>query len=558
MSNLPDGMRRSTLGIEGNKDVTIKSILGIRIRCFRSLRDQSMILGERLTVISGRNGSMKTSLMGLLAHPFSSEAEDAFGAKLKTQLKEVFKLSPDFDRDEYNYDLLLKTSSGEILSEPVSIYRVDEKTNRHRIVVSGSEKGDGNFVYNTSFLNLKRLFPLVDTLATPTTDHTIRLSGEEAEELKHFYETVFPSSEYEEFVPVHQKRIKTTFALAGASARYDWQSISSGEDNLGAIFNRLLGFRRALDRKKDHGNGILCIDEFESSLHPVAQLQLVDYLYNWSAENRVQVVISTHSLHLIQHLYLKHAANLAANRIVINFVSKSSARSDNFPILHNPDYNLAYRELTFTDPEKVAAARKLKVFCEDEYAVHFAKRLIKSQAILAAVEFHSSLDPDGGKVGTSWTALRKLCVEYPLLLEGSLALFDADVGQAELAKIKNPALYLVLPDAESLALERRIVAFIIGLDNDDPFFDKFGREKARFLADFKTAKIKSLTLAHVVDANKTPIDRCKAWADSDKAKFRQYVTYYVERSGLREDFRAAFVRSVNSINRRSGIPAIAH
>lgn len=557
MDKLPEGKRRSEFGFDSNKDIDIQSILGIRIRCFRSFRDQSLILGENLTVLSGRNGTMKTSLMGLLAHPFSSDAKDTFGAELKTPLQEVFRLSPQFDTNDYVYDMTLRTGAGEVLSESVSIYRVQDNTNRHRIVVSGAEKGDGNFLYNTSFLNLKRLFPLVDTKAAPTSDRAYGLSDVEAADLKDFYETVFPSSDYEAFVPVHQKKVKTTFALSGASARYDWHSISSGEDNLGAIFNRLVGFQRSFAKGQAGGNGIFCIDEFESSLHPVAQLRLLDYLYRWSAKYKVQVVISTHSLHLIQHLYLSHAANMAAARIVVNFVSKSNARGDNFPILQNPDYDLAYKELTLTSPAKVAAARKVKVFCEDEYAVHFAKRLIKSQDILAAVEFHSSLDPDGGKVGTSWPALRKLCVEYPLLLEGSLALFDADVGAAELAKIKNPELYLVLPDPTSLALERRIVAFIIGLENDDPFFAKFDRERTAFLAEFKAAQIKSLALADVVDPAKTPIERCKAWADSDRSQFKRYVTYYCERSGLRVDFRSAFVARINVINRQHGLPTIA-
>jgi hypothetical protein len=557
MDNLPAGKRKSELGLLDNKEIDIRSILGIRIRCFRSLKDQSLILGDHLTVLSGRNGTMKTSLMGLLAHPFSSDAKDAFGESLKTRLGEVFRLSPEFDTGDYAYDMTLRTGSGEILSEPVSFYRVQDNTNRHRIVVSGSEKGDGNFRYNTSFLNLKRLFPLVDTKAEPTTDRAFDLSEKEVADLKDFYETVFPSTNYETFVPIHEKKVKTTFALSGTSARYDWHSISSGEDNLGAIFNRLVGFQRAFEVGQKNGNGILCIDEFESSLHPVAQLQILDYIYRWSAKFKVQVVISTHSLHLIQHLYLNHGANLKAGRIVVNFVSKSSARDDNFPILQNPNYDLAYKELTLTNPAKVAAARKVKVFCEDEHAIHFAKGLIKSRDVLAAVEFHSSLDPDGGKVGTSWPALRTLCVQYPLLLEGSLALFDADVGSADLTKIKNHDLYLVLPDPNSLALERRIIAYIIGLPNDDPFFAKFDREKTAFLADFKRSSIKSLTLADVLDPQKTSIDQCKAWADTDKAQFKKYVTYYCGKSGLSDTFRSVFVERINAINRRHGLPSIA-
>jgi hypothetical protein len=556
MKNMLAGKRKSELGLSNNKEIPIKSILGIRIERFRSLIGQSLVMGEHITVLSGRNGTMKTSLMGLLAHPFSSEAKDAFGSDLKTTLQEVFKLSPEFDKDDYRYDMVLRTGTDQMLSESVSIYRVQENTNRHRVVVSGAEKGDGNFAYNTSFLNLKRLFPLVDTRAAPMTDGSFGLSAAEAADLKDFYENVFPSSDYEAFVPVHQKNVKTTFALAGASARYNWQSISSGEDNLGAIFNRLLGFQRSFAAGQVTGNGILCIDEFESSLHPVAQLRLLDYLYRWSSRYKVQVVISTHSLHLIQHLYLKHAPNLSTGRIVVNFISKSNAALENYPILQNPSYELAYKELTLTSPAKVAAARRVKVFCEDEYAIHFAKRLIKSQDVLRAVEFHSSMDPESGKPGTGWPALRAVCVQFPLLLQGSLALFDADVGPAELAKIKDAALYLVLPDGAALALERRIVAYIIGMGNDDPFFDKFEQERESFLLEFKAARIRSLSLADVVDEAKTPIAPCKAWADADKVKFKRYVTYYCDHSGLSNDFRSKFMQRINKINQQVGLPAI--
>lgn len=556
MENFLNGKRRSELNINENKDVLIQSIIGIRIHKFRSFEDQSLILGENLTVLSGRNGSMKTSLMGLLAHPFSSDAKDVFGAALKTRLSEVFKLSPEYDKEDYNYDLSIRTVSGETLSEPVRIYRVDVNTHRHRIVVSGAGKGDGNFSYNTSFLNLKRLYPLVNTRAEPTTDQTIQLSQDEISDLKDFYETVFPSSEYESFVPVHDKSIKSTFALSGESARYNWESISSGEDNLGAIFNRLIGFQRAIIQKSDAGNGILCIDEFESSLHPVAQLRLLDYLYKWSQKHKVQIVISTHSLHLIQYLYLSHLENIKSSRIIINFISKSSAKDGNFPILKNPDYGLAYKELTFTDPEKIVSARKLKIFCEDECAVHFVKKIIKTQKILSTIDFHSSMDPEGGKIGTSWTSLRQLCIQFPLLLEGSLAIFDADVGDHELKKIKNKDLYLVLPDPNNLAIERRIIIFIISLDNDDGFFKKFRKEREIFLSEFKDAQIKSLTPEDISNAEKTKIEKCKAWANKNKSLFKQYITYYTENSGVRDDFRILLINRINKINSQHGLPLI--
>jgi hypothetical protein len=376
-------VRRKDLPYADNKSLPIERVLAIDIKKFRTFENQTIFLADHITVFSGRNGTMKTSLMGLIAHPFEGEG--------KTTLREVFNLSATFDTEKYEYDLVLK-SGDQLVGEPVSIYYVAEKTNRHRVVVSGAEKGDGNFTYNTSFLNLKRLHPLVDTRAAP--DATQQLTAAEKADLKKFYETVLPSTEYGDFAAIHQKNIKTTFAPHGATATYDWDSISSREDNLGAIFNRLLGFQRSF-KPSAAGNGILCIDEFDSSLHPVAQLRLFDYLYKWSIKYKVQVVISTHSLHLIQRLYLHHQANMAADRVIVNFVSKSQSVNGNHPVIKNPEYELAYKELTLEEPAEVAKARKVRVFCEDDFAIHFAKRLIGTPKITGLAEFHSSLNPFG-------------------------------------------------------------------------------------------------------------------------------------------------------------------
>lgn len=555
---LPTGKSKKELGLTDNKNIPIYSIAGIDIDLFRSISKQQIKLGSNITVLSGRNGTMKTSLMGLIAHPFTSVANDAFEKPLKTKLSEVFKLSPNHDIADYDYNLILSSENGEYIREPVQIYWVGDKTNRHRVVVSGSEKGDGNLTYNTSFLNLKRLYPLVDANAKLDINNTFGLSTQEAVELKDFYETIFPSSNYSSFTGVYKAKYKTTFAPSGKDVKYDWLSISSGEDNLGAIFNRLLGFQRAFQKGQLTGNGVLCIDEFESSLHPVAQLRLFNYLYKWSAKYRVQVVISTHSLGLISDIYAKHETNMLQNRVSINFISKSLATNGNLPILHNPPYALAYKELTLEDPQQAAEARKIKVFCEDDIAIHFAKKLITSQKILRAVDFHSSLDPQNPTPGMSYTELKPLvstCARFPVLLEGCLVLLDADVPETFTDKIKNKDLFLILPDAAKLAIERRIIAWISSLDNGDSFFTKFG-ERERFLDSFKQSGLESLTISDIMNETVVSISKCKAWAHSDLTKFKQYVTYYCTKLDEKKDFAVTFLTAINNLNSKLGLPAI--
>ena len=78
----------------------------------------------------------------------------------------------------------------------------------------------------------------------------------------------------------------------------------------------------------------------------------------------------------------------------MNFVSKATASDGNHPIIKNPPYDKAYKELTFKSPEQIAEQRKIKVFCEDDVAIHFAKRLVKNRDILKLVEFGSTVNKD--------------------------------------------------------------------------------------------------------------------------------------------------------------------
>lgn len=551
-----DAKSASEWGFDSNnKNIKINRIIGFEIDKFRTFNNQAFSLGEYMTVFSGRNGSMKTSLLGLIAHIFDSSAKDAFGKELKTTLKEVFKLSDKYDTEKYTYHVLFE-SDGKIVKEPVNIYYVAENTNRHRVVVSGSEKGDGTFYYNTSFLNLKRLYPLVATRANE--DSSFELTEDEAKQLKSFYERVFPSTAYSDFTPVHHKNLKTTFGPQGDDAKYDWRSISSGEDNLGSIFNRLIGFQRDFKKGQKHGNGVLCIDEFECSLHPVAQIKLFDYLYDWAQKYKVQIIITTHSLHILQYIYLNHEKNMGAKRIVVNFVSKAGSSEGNHPIVNNPPYERAYKELTFKTPEQLIEQRKIKIFCEDDIAIHFAKRLIKNQTLTKLLDFHSSVnDEDKKNKGTSWTALKTLC-GFPLLLENSIVLFDADVESSVTSKIKNKNFFLSLPDEDGLALERRIICFIIDLKNDDIFFSKFDKEKEMFLGEISSFDI-PLKSSEVKNKDKVKIEKCKNWATSQKGDFNKYVTYYVscieDQASL---FRDELIKKINIINVQLGLPVVSN
>ncbi|GAB1402588.1 AAA family ATPase [Elusimicrobiota bacterium] len=543
--------RVKSLGYSSNKEVKIKKINNIQIKKFRSLENNSIELGSYITILVGRNGTMKTSLLALIAHPFSSSAKDVFGEELKTEKSEVFRLSDQYDND-YEYSIQIEDNNGKHIEEPVNIYiGKGEKKDRHRIVVSGSEKGDGNFKHNTSFLNLARLYPIIDTKAK--VNLKINLSDTEKEQLLNFYERIFPSRDYKLFEGIQESKIKETFGPSGENRTYDFNSISSGEDNLGSIFNRLIGFQRASQEDKNIGNGVFCIDEIEAGLHPAAQIKLFYYLLEWARNNRVQVVFTTHSLVLIENIYSQLEDKLKNKKIIINFISCSEAKDDkNYPILKNPTYQLAYKELTLKTPEDVVNSKKIKIFCEDEIAVCFIKNLLKKKYITNKISFYTDKNID--KKGIEYNALYKICSVFPLLfLNEGFVVFDADVPDDILSKIKDKAIFMKIPDQDKFSIEKRIAIFITELENNNIFFKKYKMERAAFYSCFAECGIR------------TNIDEMKKENSTDKFKncfkshknFKKYIKEYCNSiPAIREQFQKDFISKMNNVYKNLGLPQI--
>lgn len=533
-------------GYENNKDIPIASIDKIEIEKFRSLSGRELKLGKHLTIISGKNGTMKTTLMGLIAHPFSNNTKDAFGAPLKTKLSDVFKLSKKYD-DEYSYNVCFTSTKNEKIKETV---KIDVVGDRHRIVVSGHGKGDGNFIFNTSFHNLGRLNPIVETSANEK--EYITLTNEEQQELIKFYAYVFVSTNHGEFLAVSDDKKKKTFGPTGEKATYDFNSISSGEDNIGSIFNKLVAFERA------GNNGILCIDEIEASLHPSAQVNMINYLYKWAKDNGVQVILTTHSLHIIQTLYLKNKCDLDNGNIVIDFISFSQTTGDkNYKIISNPEYSLAYKELTLSSPEEISQRHKATIYCEDEMAKHLIRSLL-GRNLLKYVKIEHNLNNDQTNTGTDKNQLKSLCKNFPSILEktNSFVVFDGDTTKEEVKKIKNHTLYAILPDKELYAIERRILLYLLTLPPKHEIFTKINKMqeaiKNELIHDCRIIPAEIETIKCV------DISNCKIWANNNKSIFKQCITQYCKDLDikLKEQFKRDFLICLNEVNTRLGLPKL--
>lgn len=539
-------------GYDNYKDIVIKKIEGIRLAKFRTFTEKTMDLGDVITVVSGKNGTMKSTLLGLLAHPFSSpnEAQDAFGNPLKTRHSEVFYLSPDKDSEQYLYFLKITTIDDITFEEPIRVYKRlnPNGTYRHRLTVGKDNKeGRGNFLLNTSYVNLKRLIPMIDTNAK------IIDAGMEKSLAKYISEGYMKILQKEAFlnpVQVSDKSIKQTFG-PGDDAEYDYKSISSGEDNIGHILNKMYAFLKYKSDNPEALQGIFCIDEMEASLHPVAQINMFNYIYNWAKNNHIQVVINTHSLYLIQYVIEFQNSLKNTSDVVLNMISTAFVSNKNYNIIKNPNYNEAYKELTFRNVEDIHKIYKVFIICEDDVAEYYLKRLISKKSVLNRLEFLHGLNE--GEDGNGCTGLKALIKNGQKLLENCIVFFDPDVDVSDINKCKSK--YMKLPSRYGMALEKEIVKYIYDLPGDDDFFKTFNKEKDAFLNEFSDRGI--LNLQDLARIKKDNVKKYKNWSNLNFKNYKKYVTYYVKHN---KDITGFFLQDLekcmNDLFIEKGLPSI--
>lgn len=528
-------------GYTETKEIAIKKINGIKLNDFRGIKDEIIELGDYITVLAGKNGTMKSTVLGLIAHPFSSPngAKDILGYSLKTNLSDVFRLSPVKDNKKYSYNIYLTDIQNQNITEMIRVWYY-EKDNRFRVFVGEKNvKGLGNFLLNTCYINLKRLFPIVDTKAKEKDD--IVISDEDSEFIFRLYQSIFQRKTFQNSKVVSQSNMKDT--LGPNETYYDFNSISSGEDNLGNIIIKLLAFK---NNPSNNGglNGILCIDEIEASMHPIAQEKLFNVLYSFARKYKVQIIFTTHSLYLIQYII---GLQQEKNGIKINILSTQFVSDGKFRVVSDPDYKTAYKELTYRDEDE-SKLYKPNIIVEDKVAGELFKKVIKSNKIKNNINLLTDLSPNNE--GNTYTFLKTLVNNGTTLLEDSIVIFDADVDMKIIKTNKVPC--FKFPDKDNYPIEKRIIKWIYDLNGDHPFFAKVNREKASFISSFDDVGLNFLHDDNKVKDYKTDI--FKNWTENNKRLFSKCLTLYVEyEKNQFTTFRENIICAINTKRREKSL-----
>lgn len=280
------------------------------IKKFRALKDVGVEFGDHITVICGKNGTSKSSILGISAQIFSFEKDYVKDETLsfrqiadglfKSQYSEHFRISDTFDvpgsmavdielHDGYTNQPA--TAKLELMKRGKSPRPVV----RNNSTAIGSSNTSRNFTHPVIFLSLKRLFPIA------AREYKISEFGYLEQ---HRQEFIGLTNELLNRSSSHATGTNGTISSAVShGTNYDQESVSAGEDNAGQIILALMSFRKLKEEYSDYKGGLLLIDEADAGLFPTAQVNLLKMLDRECRNLNLQVVMTSHSPILIEYAF---------------------------------------------------------------------------------------------------------------------------------------------------------------------------------------------------------------------------------------------------------------
>lgn len=297
----------------------------IDIYQYRKLNNIRIDLSAKINIISGTNGTCKSSILYLISNSFQeirSSAEWVQSAELPSVIKSV------------NTGVNLKIES---LTKGDDKYNDPAKGYKGALFAVGYEDGtELEFRrHNTKTSDAHNRFALKPQYKRGTKDKLPMLpviylglsrlysfgeysSDSEVKQLRKKLPTDYQhivSDLYYQFTGVEiygqtvqeMTQIKKRPKFTTLNDGIDSNTISAGEDNLLIILNALVSLRYYYENISSvrDTESILLIDEVDATLHPEFQVKILDLFSQYADQYKIKMVFTTHSLTFLEHAFKK-------------------------------------------------------------------------------------------------------------------------------------------------------------------------------------------------------------------------------------------------------------
>ena len=524
------------------------------IERFRLFRNNSIKLGKYITAISGFNATGKSTVLGLLGHCGelkSGKGRPLLNSAFKAELGEILKFSKPYDEKIAD---LGRITFADYVTPACSqlLYRAFwQKYSgglRYRIIPKKTTEwpSSGKIEWPTLYLGLSRLYPLGESIKIDKTNLSAKLSEEDNN-------YIINNAKY--ILNIREDSNNFTIALISETKKkkvvgfntdtYDYLSNSAGQDNLGQILMTILSFKKLKTRLGNNWcGGLLVVDELDAALHPLAQNKLVDFIYHQAEEIGLQIVFTTHSLGLLEHICTKTAYNSDTSTNPYELVSLTNANGP-VEVVQNPPFDAIYKELmaTYCTP----ASRKISVFSEDDEARFLISKLLEEYA------FRFKLL----KVSFGWEQLLKMLADDFINFSQYIYILDGDVLDEEIVtyvqKMAPAKVGCILKLPGGKRPEQVIWEYLDQLPPDHPFLTWGGRQ----MGYNKRSITEHGPFSDEFSGYDKERDKFKMWFNTNIQLVNDvYPFWYNDNKQSVEKFANDFIAAYNWIARRFFIPII--
>lgn len=294
------------------------------LKKFRSFNEVKILLGKKMTVISGVNGVGKSNIISLISSGSGVSKKSALGSNFQPEFSDFFNIDVKENYQEYKLYMAYEEENGSFALAKRLSFKDDTATGRgiriiprttneysERMTITEAQReakdkygsgGAARVLIPTIYLSLSRLYPLGEGSAkvSTITKRSPYAQREIMEKYHEWYNYLIPGSIQND---AELTRIEKTVSPR-ASLHMDIEntptlSQSIGQDNVGNIVSALVDIY-LLSKDDNYQGAILCIDEIEVSLHPDTQIRLLVLLDSLAGDLKIQIMFSTHSLTILK------------------------------------------------------------------------------------------------------------------------------------------------------------------------------------------------------------------------------------------------------------------
>ena len=560
----------------------------IQIKDFRLFQNQTILLGKFLTVLSGRNSTGKSTILGMIANSGELKKKDGVtysSRAFRAEFSELFKGSRQFDKigpdrfvitlsdengNEIDYrsfrtawqtkdkfrrkqqDGLSDDGNATVSSDEA---KKDKEPNeeRFRVIpfkkIEGGKKTEAKFNYPVLYLGLSRLFPIGESLDSAISSKSISFKSDAHREwfVEKYKSILSMQSDVQEVTNYSIGETDKKSGIGVSTDHYDYLTNSSGQDNLGQILLALLSFKKLKEEQGDSWQGgILLIDEIDATLHPAAQSKLIKLLIHEARSTHIQIVVTTHSISFLRNICEQTAYNshdeTVNNNVELYYLTNANRRLE---MKRNPTLTEIESDLMIISA--VQSSNKTKLYSEDAEARWFLEYLVPDYLV-----FVDMLD-----ITIGCDQLINLYSADLQYFGNTLILFDGDVTEKQLSKITKAVRdslgnILKLPGEKSP--EELLYDYLLSLGSSHDFWSS-GAQRVGFTWDYFNEH------GPLSDDYKQERDRekYKKWFIDHRIFFENTKLmdfWKKDNPGLVEKFRGDFRTAHNKIAKRTMAIAI--